>query len=191
LIELSKDIDQKSLREHGIVHLVAPARRLIRLGKVAIKKTKSDSYLRRRSIRLNISQSFELGSVLMCNDILVVLRGKRNVALKVFMLEEMEAELVKDPIKTACKSQKCEELYEVVLKKRNTNDIKRMQTNREKGRASLYKHGRSSTTSLIHLSTTSLESSHDESFSIYMSTLQEAEEWEKSVMKYSNLIYAH
>jgi len=188
-VEISRDIDHKSLKEHGIAHLVDPARRLIRLGKVAIKKTRSDFYMRRRSIR--VSTCFELGAVLMCNDILVVMHGKKNVVLKVFMLEEIEAELMKDPIKTTSKFQKCDEVYELVLRKRCSDDIKRMHANRERGRVSLYKRGRSSTSSLIYLSTASVESSNDEYFSIYLSTLEEAEEWEKSILKYSNLVYAN
>merc|ERR1719204_1203635 len=110
----------------------------------------------------------------MCNDILVVTRGKKNVALKVFMLAELEAELVKDPIKSACKFQNNGEVYEVVLRKRSNDDIKRMHTNRDRRRETLYKTGRSSTSSLVHLSTASLESSHDDDFSIYFSTLEEA-----------------
>jgi len=188
LVEFSKEIDLKSLREHGIKHLVDPARRLIRSGKVAIKKTKS-GYIKRRS--LGGSLSFELGGVLMCNDILVVMRGRKNVTVKVFMLVEMEAELKKDPIKPSCKFQNCQEVFEVVLRKRSTDELIRLHSNRESRRASLHKYGKSSAQSLVHLSTTSLESSSDDSISIYLSTLEEAEQWENSILKYSNLVYAN
>jgi len=187
LVELSEGIDSKSLREHGINHLVDPARRIIRLGKVALKKTRSP-YIKRLST--SSEGSFELGTVLMCNDILIIMYGKRNYVRRVFVLDEIEVKLNKEPIKPLNKKQKFDVLIEVMLSKRSEEEIQRLHSSRRKERDSVQQCGRSATGSKLHLSLTSLESiKREDYFSIFFSSIQEAEDWEKAIDTYTNIVY--
>jgi len=189
LVELSAGIDSKSLRQHGINQLVDPARRLVRSGKVALKKTRHP-YLKRMSSLSEPSTKFELGEVLMCNDILIIMYGKKNFVRRVFLLEETETELNKEPIKSSNQGQTFEALFEIVLSKRSEAEIKKMYSLRKKDRHSLQTGSKSS--GLVRLSMTSLDSGDTaDSFSIFFSSMEEAEDWEKAIVAYSNIVYCN
>lgn len=193
LFELSVEIDLKSLNEHGIKELVVPARRLIRVGEVAIVKIKhtSMSFLRRSH---DESLIFELGRVVMCNDILIIFRGKKNRVCRVFKLATIEVEVNKNPIKPLNKYHKFEKIFQVLLRKRNAEEIKQMHKARDIERLSLMNTGRSdSGRSVVSLAQASLsiENDNEEDFSIYLSTLDEAEQWQRSIFKYSNSQYVN
>lgn len=181
-IELAKDIDPRTLRDHGIEQLVIPARRLIREGKVAIIRTKSNRmYIKRREV------SYELAIVVMCNDILLIMRGKKNRVIKLFVLSEMEAEVNNIPIKPSDNSQKIQELFQVVFRKRTADEIKKMRDWQQYQKVSIKKNGKTTGGSMVKLLLSNLESSDgDENFSIYSSTLKEANEWEESIRKYAS-----
>jgi len=184
LLELSEKIDSKTLREHGIMQLVVPARRLIRLGKVAIRKIRSSrTTLIRRSADEKVL--FELGSLVMCNDILIIMHGKKNRVVRVFKLPEIGAELNKEPIKPSNKYQSFEGLYEVILQKRSATELEQMHSMRQLERLSLQTHGKSDSGKSVRLSRASLVMGDDTEFSIYLSTLEEAEAWEASILEYS------
>jgi len=186
LLELADEIDSKTLREHGIEQLVVPARRLIRLGEVAIRKIRSSrTNLIRRSADEKVY--FELGGLVMCNDILIIISGKKNRVVRVFKLPEIEAELNMEPIKPCNKYQSFEQLYEVILQKRSATQLEQMHSMRQLERMSLQTHGKSDSGRSIRLSRSSLVIWDDKEFSIYLSTLEEAEAWEASILKYSGL----
>lgn len=184
-VKLSTEVDPKTLKSHGIKELVVPARRLIRVGKVAIKKVRST-----RGFHLRLSDAslvFELGSILMCNDILIVMHGKKNRVVRVFLLSEMEAELNKEPIKPPNNDQKYDKVFEVCIRKRS-DKRKRAKTVRSTERISFVKRARSEVRS-VQLSSY-LESFYKQDhFSIYLSTLEEAEQWETTILKYAKLAY--
>jgi len=185
LLELSEEIDSKTLREHGIEHLVVPARRLIRLGEVAIRKIRSSrTTLIRRSADEKVL--FELGGLVMCNDILIIMYGKKNRVVRVFKLPEIEAELNMEPIKPSNKYQSFEHLYEVILQKRSATELEHMHSMRQLDRLSLQTHGKSDSGKSVRLSRGFVTGDVKE-FSIYLSTLEEAEAWEESILKYSGL----
>jgi len=188
-VKLSEEVDLKTLKLHGIKELVIPARRLVRYGKVAIKKIQSTGVL--SMFRLaDAGQVFELGCILMCNDILIIMNGKKNRVVRVFILSETETELNNEPIQPSNNDQKIEKVYEVVIKKRSADKRRKTMTSPEKERYSVIRCNRLSSPSL-ELSPY-LESFYNEnSFSIYLSTLEEAEEWETSILKYSKLAYVN
>jgi len=192
-VKLSTEIDLKTLRSHGIEELVVPARWLIRTGKVAIKKIRSTSVfnlprLSATSLRLSdASLVFELGSILMCNDILIVMHGKKNRVVRVFLLSEMEVELHNEPIKPTNNDQKYEKVFEVVIRKCSDNR-KRANTGRRKDRPSFVKRARREVRS-VHLSSYFESFYKEDYFSIYLSTLEEAEQWKTSILKYAKLAY--
>jgi len=192
LFELSEEIDARSLKEHGIPALVIPARKLIRVGEAAIKKLRPSSIFNRSPRGGNENLTFELGGIVMCNDILIIIHGKRNRVLRVFKVAEMEIEVNPVPIKPANKNQKFEKIFEVELRKRSAEEIKKMQQVRHMERMSLFITGRSdSGKSVVSLAQSSLEQGDEEDFSIYLSTLEEAQQWERSIIKYSNSEYVN
>merc|ERR1712142_1052937 len=69
LLELFKEIDSRTLREHGVKQLMAPGRKLVRQGVVYIRHSCGS----RRALTKD-SLIFEEGWVVMCNDILVLVR---------------------------------------------------------------------------------------------------------------------
>jgi len=185
LLELSQEIDSKTLKEHGIRQLVVPARKLVRVGEVAIRRTKSSRSIIRRAPAED-SLIFETGKVVMCNDVLVIVRGKKSRVIRMFLIAQLETVLNNDPIEPYSKYQKFEKVYEVILRKRQEDEIKRMETFHHQERIRLMKHGKSDSGSMVRLRQRSLESIDEDEFSIYLSTLEEAKGWEKSIRKYSN-----
>jgi len=167
LSEIFQEIDSKTLRKHGVKQPIVDGRRkLVRKGDVAIRK--SSHYTMRRL-------TFEAGLVVMCNDILVIVRGKKKHVIRMFKIPLLETEIINDPIKPHSKAQKFDELYEVILRKPQENEIQRRKTYHYQER----KRGSSQGISGRHK-----QDEHE--FSIYLSTLQEANDWEKSIRKYNN-----
>jgi len=184
-VKFSTEVDLKTLKSHGIKELVVPARRLIRVGKVAINKIRSSSVFRRRSRLSDASLVFELGSILMCNDILIVMHGKKNRVVRVFLLSEVEAELNNEPIKPPNNDQKYEKVFEVVIRKRS-DKRKRANTVRDKERVGFVKRSRKELRS-VQLSSYFESFYKQDHFSIYLCTLEEAEQWETTILKYARL----
>lgn len=190
LVDLSEEIDHRTLSEHGIKRLVVPARRLIRTGKVAIRRIKSSrmSFLR---LSIDESLSFELGSVVLCNDILIIMSGKKNRVSRVFRLIEIEAKLNREPIKPSNNHQNCEKVFEVLLSKRSTDDLKMIYADEQDMEDCLSINRRWRRMSLKRLPT-QLECCDDAAdYSIYLSTVEEAEIWEKSIIKCSCIEYVN
>jgi len=185
-VKLSEEVDLKTLRLHGIKELVIPARRLIRYGKVAIKRIRSASVFSMFHLS-DAGLVFELGCILMCNDILILMNGKKNRVVRVFILSETETELNKEPIKPSNNDEKIEKVFELVIKKRKR---KMSMASPQKDRYNVMRcNGVSSSSAEL---SPYLESFYNEdSFSIYLSTLAEAEEWETSIHKYSKLAYVN
>jgi len=195
LFELSEKIDSDTLRQRGVKQLVVPARRLIMMGEVAIKKYKPSRSFYRRAAQDGNSIIFEAALVVMCNDILLISRGKRNRVIRVFNLAEIESLVTREPIKPTNRDQRFEKVYELVLKKRQEEEIRRLKSIREQERESLMMHGSQgsgigscpTSYSLVRLRQASFESIDGEEFSIFLSTLEQAEEWAQLIFKYSNL----
>jgi len=175
LLELFQEIDSKTLRKHGVKQLIVPGRKLVRQGDVYIRKS-SEFTMRRAPTKDSLI--FEAGWVVMCNDILVIVRGKKNHVIRMFKIALLETVLINGPIKPYSKAQKFDELYEVILRKRQENE-KRRETFHYQERKRSRKRGSSEGISGRH------KQDKDE-FSIYLSTLEEANDWEKSIRKYNN-----
>jgi len=189
-IEISNSIHFKSLREHGVNQLVVPSRRLIREGDVGIKTVESS----RLSFRRRVSQErliLEMGRIVMCNDILIVMSGKKNRVTRVFKLVAIEAEVNSEPVNPSNQKRLFERVFEVVLKKRSIEVIGK-HSNCQGSRSNVTKQFEKETSDCTHLSTSTLEGFINEDyFKIYLSTLEKAEEWKESIMKYSNLHYTN
>jgi len=170
LAEVAKSIDSKSLREQGVQQLILPHRRLIRTGSVGVAVIKQSKWSMRRTKQGGLN--LEMGFVVMCNDILIIMYLKKNRVLRVFPSEEMTAVVNKTP-KIAFTQKKSEEVFEVALKKGFI--LTKSATEREE-RNHRGRHVRSKTTTTSAGVVESLNS-----FSIYTSTLAEAEGWEKSL----------
>lgn len=187
LIDLSEEIDHRTLRERGIKTLLDPARRLIRTGKVAIRRIKSArmSFLSLSNVE---SLSFELGRVVLCNDILIIMSGRKNRVSRVFRLAEIEAKLNREPIKPSNNNQNFEKVFEVILNKRSEELM--IHADEEDTEDGLPLNRRSKMISLRKL--TQMDYCDDASdYSIYVSTIEEAEIWEKSILKYSYISYVN
>jgi len=170
LAEVAKSIDSKSLREQGVQQLILPHRRLIRTGSVGVEVIKQSKWPLRRTTQGGLN--LEMGFVVMCNDILIIMYLKKNRVLRVFPSEEMRAVVNKEP-KIAFTQKKSTEVFEVALKKNFTLSTSTTDREESKYRG---KHVRSKTTSTASDIVESLNS-----FSIYTSTFTEAKEWEKSL----------
>jgi len=184
LIKESTNIDYKTLKDWGVRELVVPSRRLIRVGDVGIKVVKSSrlSFKRRSQERL----SLEMGRIVMCNDLLIITIRKKNLVKRVFMLDEIEAELNMESIKPWNNNKWFEKVFEVVLKNRSVDVMIKLQSTRQKPKLSFKKQSRD-VMGLGSLSKTAFEVLLEEdNFNIYLSTLEEAQAWTESIMKYSN-----
>jgi len=175
LLELFQEIDSKTLRKHGVKQLIVPGRKLVRQGDVYIRKS-SEFTMRRAPTKDSLI--FEAGWVVMCNDILVIVRGKKNHVIRMFKIALLETVLINGPIKPYSKAQKFDELYEVILRKRQENE-KRRETFHYQERKRSRKRGSSEVISGRH-------KQDEDEFSIYLTTLEEANVWEKSIRKYNN-----
>jgi len=188
LFELSQEIDQQTLRDHGVKQLVAPARRLVRWGDVAIKKYKPNKSTKSFYRRVSGNTLFERATVVMCNDILLIKRGKKNRVIRVFKIAEMETIINQQAVEPSSRDQRFDKLWEVILRKMDDEEIQKLKTQREQERMSLQAYGSfGSGRSNVRLRQASLESVGGEEFSIYLSTYEEAEEWEQDILKYANL----
>lgn len=183
LIQVSKSINCKTLCAHGVKQLVVPSRRLIREGEVGIKTVKSSRMsLRRRGDQAALT--LEMGRILMCNDILIVMHGRKNRVICVFELAKTEVELCKEPIKPSNSNKQFDKVFQVVLRNRSADEVEK--ANREKCKSISTKQHRKETLGLSYSSTFS---SVGESFNFYLSTRAEAEEWKDSIVKYSSVQY--
>jgi hypothetical protein len=180
LIQVSKSIDYKTLCAHGVKQLVVPSRRLIREGEVGIKTVKSSrmSFIRRAG---QGGLTLEMGRILMCNDILIVMYGRKNRVNCVFELAKTEVELGKEAIKPSNSSKQFDKVFRLILRNRNTDEMEK--GNREKCKSFCTKQQLGLSQMLPIFSDNLL----NEGFNIYLSTQAEAEEWKDSIVKYSSV----
>jgi len=147
LLTLSEEIDAKDLMDHGVEQLIIPSRKLIRLGKVEFMKRKTASFNffspRSSENELNLEQ----GGILMCNDILIILRGKKNHVQRVFHVAGMNVDVNNDPMTHLFKGNNNAKIFEVIIRCMDDKDF----------------------------------------FSFFVSTLDEAKEWERCISKYSRV----
>jgi len=188
-IEIARSIDNKTLCLHGVTQLVVPSRRLIREGAVGIKTVKQSrlSFIRRgNQERLTL----EMGRIVMCNDMLIIMYGKKNRVIRVFMLSDIEADVKKEPRKPSNTNKHFEKVYEVVLKQKSVNMSDEHSEERVKSKYTLREHRRKETLGLAQASTTSFRGLPIEDwFTIYLSTMEEAECWKEAIVKYSSVQY--
>jgi len=159
LFELQTKIDRRSLVSHNISQLVIPSRRLIRFGKVAIKINKTRRSLLLR--KLEESLSFEAAEALMCSDKLIITRGRKNRVCKVLNVFNMEAEVKNNAIR--CTDLQVDKIFELELTQYNTDK---------------------ETRSLNYIASDEFSQNK---MSIFLSTVEEAEDWANSIKKYSSL----
>jgi len=183
LIQMSKHIDYKTLCAHGVKQLLVPSRRLIREGEVGIKTVKSSRLSFRRGDQGRLT--LEMGRILMCNDILIVMYGRKNRVNCVFELAKIEVELGKEPIKPSNSNKQFDKVFQVILRNRSADEMEKV--NREKCKSLFTKQHRNKTRGLSQTLTVSSVGLLSESFSIYLSTQAEAEEWKDSIVKYSSV----
>jgi len=179
-IQVSQSIDHKTLRAHGVKQLVVPSRRLIREGEVGIKSVKSSrmSFIRRADQE---GLTLEMGRILMCNDILIVMYGRKNRVNCVFELAKTEVELRKKAIKASNSSKQFGKVFRLILRNRNTDEMDKVKRKKCKSFCTKQNLG------LSQISTVSSGNLLNEGFNIYLSTLAEAEEWKDSIVKYSSV----
>lgn len=183
-IKASKSIDHKTLHAHGVKQLVIPSRRLIREGKVGIKTVKSSRMsFTRRSDQGGLT--LEMGRILMCNDILIVMYGRKNRVNCVFELAKTEVELRKKAIKASNSSKQFDKVFRLILRNRNTDEMDKV--NRKKCKSFCTKQNLGLSQISMVLSCNLL----NEGFNIYLSTLAEAEEWKDSIVKYSSVQFVN
>jgi len=186
-IEISRSIDHKTLSLHGVTQLVVPSRRLIREGAVGIKTVKQSrlSFIRRGNQgRLLL----EMGRIVMCNDMLIIMYGKKNRVIRVLMLSDIEAEVIKEPRKPCNSSKHFEKVYEVMLKQKSVHIVDEHPEERVKSKSTLRDSRR--VLGLSQASTNSFGGLPIEDwFSLYLSTMEEAESWKEAIVKYSNVQY--
>jgi len=184
LIQVSKSIDYKTLCAHGVKQLVIPSRRLIREGEVGIKTVKSSrmSFIRRGD---QGGLTLEMGRILMCNDILIVMYGRKNRVNCVFELAKTEVELGKEAIKPSNSSKQFDKVFRLILRNRNTDEMEK--GNREKCKSLCTKQQ----LGLSQISPIFSDNLLNEGFNIYLSTQAEAEEWKDSIVKYSSVQFVN
>jgi len=187
-IEISRSIDYKTLSLNGVTQLVVPSRRLIREGAVGIKTVKQSrlSFIRRGNQGRLV---LEMGRIVMCNDIFIIMYGKKNRVIRVLMLSDIEAEVIKEPRKPWNTNKHFEKVYEVVLKQKSVNIIDEPSDEQVTSKSTLREHHRKETLGLAQASTNSLGLPIEDWFSIYLTTMDEAESWKEAIVKYSSIQY--
>jgi len=157
--EIAKLIDPKMLREHSVEKLIISTRRLVHDGKVLLRVLKP--YM--SGINCGAILDLEEGFVVMCNDIIIITYQEYRVR-RVFDVKVMTAMVTKKP---KMSSKKPKEVFEILLKKRT--ERKRKETDIEENKANREMVRSNARTGL---------SDH---LYMYTETLEEAEEWEKSL----------
>jgi len=181
LIQVSESIDYKTLCAHGVKQLVVPSRRLIREGVVGIRSVKSS----RMSFKRRVDQgglTLEMGRILMCNDILIVMYGRKNRVNCVYELAKTEVELGKEAIKPSNSSKQFDKVFRLILKNRSTDEMEKGNRKNCKSFCTKQVLGLSQLSAVV-----SSGNLLNEDFNIYLSTRAEAEEWKDSIVKYSTV----
>jgi len=179
-IEISKSIDYKTLSLAGVPQLLVPWRRLIREGAVGIKTVKQSrmSFIRRGNQEKLL---LEKGRIVMCNDMLIILCGRKNRVVRVLRLRDIEVEVIEEPRKPSNTKGHSEKVYEVALKKKSVDVIYEPSEKQQKNK---------STPQELRIEET-LGLAGGSCFSIYLSTRKDAESWKDIIVKYSTVNYVN